>query len=466
MELEGKRAVVVGMARSGVAAAELLLGRRAHVVATDRKPAAELPPEVVTLQGKGARLELGGHDVSTFAGADLVVVSPGVPWDLPELRSARQAGAEVIAELELGFRCLSGTVVAITGTKGKSTTTAALGAMLKHTGRDVRVGGNIGRALTGLVEGSTPETVFVLEASSFQLEGTETFHAQVAVFLNLSADHLDRHPGFEEYARAKARIFRNQTEEDWAVVNADDPGVLALARESRARLVPFHPRADAPLPEERRGAAAFFAEGDARLRRSGVTERLFPLSSVRLPGAHLAGDLLAAAAAARLVGAGPDAVEEAVRSFRGVEHVLEPVAEIGGVAFFNDSKATNVEAARKSIEAFPGPLLVVMGGRYKGGDFHELSGPLSARGKAVLAIGEARPRIAEGLGRTLPVIPCASLAEAVDKAWAEAEPGDTVLLAPGCSSFDMFEDYAARGRAFKEEVRRLEQKERGTRRDG
>jgi len=223
--------------------------------------------------------------------------------------------------------------------------------------------------------------------------------------------------------------------------------------------VPFHPRADAPRPEERRGSAAFFAEGDARLRRSGVTERLFPLSSVRLPGAHLAGDLLAAASAARLLGAGPDAVEEAVRSFRGVEHVLEPVAEIGGVAFFNDSKATNVEAARKSIEAFPGPLLVVMGGRYKGGDFHELSGPLSARGKAVLAIGEARPRIAEALGQTLPVIPCASLGEAVDKAWAEAEPGDTVLLAPGCSSFDMFEDYAARGRAFKDEVRRLELKE-------
>jgi UDP-N-acetylmuramoylalanine--D-glutamate ligase len=463
VELEGKNSVVVGMARSGVAAAEFLLGRGARVVATDRKPAAGLPPEVRALEGKGARLELGTHELATFTRADLVVVSPGVPWDLPELVFARNSGVEVIAELELGFRCLSGRVAAITGTKGKSTTTAALGAMLKEAGKDVRVGGNIGQAVTGLVEGSTADTVFVLEVSSFQLEGTEKFHAQVAVFLNLSPDHLDRHPSYEAYAQAKARIFRNQTRDDWAIVNADDPGVLALAREGRAQTLPFHPRPDAPLPEERRGVSAFFAEDEARLRRRGAVEALFPLSAVRLPGTHLAGDLLAAAAAARLLGAAPAAVESAVRQFTGVEHVLERVAEIGGVAFFNDSKATNVESARKSIEAFTGPLLVIIGGRYKGGDFRELAVPLAPRGKAVLAIGEAAARIVEELGSSLPVVPCASLEEAVDKAWAGAAPGDTVLLAPGCSSFDMFEDYAARGRAFKAEVRRLETKARGKR---
>ena len=458
MELAGKNAVVVGMARSGVAAAELLLRRGARVVATDRKPAAELPPQVVSLREKGARLELGAHVPATFTAAELVVVSPGVPWDLPELVSARRAGAEVIAELELGFRCLAGTVAAVTGTKGKSTTTAALGAMLKQAGRDVRVGGNIGEAVTGLVEGSTAETLFVLEVSSFQLEGTESFHPRVAVFLNLSADHLDRHPSFEDYARAKARIFRNQTEADWAVVNADDPAVLALAREGRARRLHFHLHPDAPPPEDR-GPAAFFAAGEARLERGGATESLFTLAQVRLPGAHLAGDLLAAAAAARLLGAPAGEVSAAVGSFTGVEHVLERVADIGGVAFFNDSKATNVDAARKGIEAFAGPLLVIMGGRYKGGDFHELAGALAARGKAVLAIGEARERIAEALGSSLPVIRCGGLGEAVAKAWAEAKPGDTVLLAPACSSFDMFEDYAARGRAFKEEVRRLEPRE-------
>jgi len=458
VELAGKNAVVVGLARSGVAAAELLLRRGARVVATDRKPAAELPPQVVSLREKGARLELGAHVPATFTAAELVVVSPGVPWDLPELVSARRAGAEVIAELELGFRCLAGTVAAVTGTKGKSTTTAALGAMLKQAGRDVRVGGNIGEAVTGLVEGSTAETLFVLEVSSFQLEGTESFHPRVAVFLNLSADHLDRHPSFEDYARAKARIFRNQTEADWAVVNADDPAVLALAREGRARRLHFHLHPDAPPPEDR-GPAAFFAAGEARLERGGATESLFTLAQVRLPGAHLAGDLLAAAAAARLLGAPAGQVSAAVGSFTGVEHVLERVADIGGVAFFNDSKATNVDAARKGIEAFAGPLLVIMGGRYKGGDFHELAGALAARGKAVLAIGEARERIAEALGSSLPVIRCGGLGEAVAKAWAEAKPGDTVLLAPACSSFDMFEDYAARGRAFKEEVRRLEPRE-------
>ena len=463
MELEGKSAVVLGMARSGVAAAELLLRRGARVVAADRKPAAELPEEVTRLRERGARLALGAHDAAAFAGADLVVVSPGVPWDLPELGAARAAGVEVIAELELGFRCLSGTVAAITGTKGKSTTTAALGAMLKEAGQDVRVGGNIGEAVTGLVEGSTAKTVFVLEVSSFQLEGTEAFHPRVAVFLNLSPDHLDRHPSFEDYARAKARIFRNQTEQDWAVVNADDPGVLALAREGRARRLPFHPASAAAQPPEPEGPAAFFAGGEARLRRDGAVESLFPLSTVRLPGPHLAGDLLAAAAAARLLGAGPSAVASAVARFTGVEHVLERVAEFGGVAFFNDSKATNVEAARKSIEAFPGPLLVVMGGRYKGGDFRELGPALTARGKAVLAIGEAQGRIGEALGSVLPVTACASLAEAVEKAWARAQPGDTVLLAPACSSFDMFGDYAARGRAFKEEVRRLERREREAR---
>lgn len=463
MELEGKSAVVVGMARSGVAAAEFLLGRGARVVAADRKPAAELPAEVTRLGERGARLALGAHDAATFAGADLVVVSPGVPWDLPELVAARAAGTEVIAELELGFRCLSGPVAAITGTKGKSTTTAALGAMLKEAGRDVRVGGNIGEAVTGLVEGSTEKTVFVLEVSSFQLEGTEAFHPRVAVFLNLSPDHLDRHPSFEDYARAKARIFRNQTEEDWAVVNADDPGVLALAREGRARRLPFHPGTSARTPPEPDGPAAFFAEGEARMRQDGAVESLFALSTVRLPGPHLAGDLLAASAAARLLGAGPAAIASAVARFTGVEHVLERVAEIGGVAFFNDSKATNVEAARKSIEAFPGPLLVVMGGRYKGGDFRELAEPLAARGRAVLAIGEAQGRIVEALGPVLPVIACASLTEAVERAWAQARPGDTVLLAPACSSFDMFGDYAARGRAFKEEVRRLERREREAR---
>jgi UDP-N-acetylmuramoylalanine--D-glutamate ligase len=359
-----------------------------------------------------------------------------------------------VAELELGYRLLKGRVAAITGTKGKSTTTAALGAMLREAGGDVRVGGNIGQAVTGIVDGSTDATTFVLEVSSFQLEGTDTFRPQVAVFLNLSADHLDRHASYEEYAQAKARIFANQTAQDWAVVNADDPTVLALARQGKARPVAFHPSA-------RASEGAFFDGRVARLETAGLHDRLFDRADVQLPGDHLASDMLAAATAARLMGAPLEAIQRAVRAFTGVEHVLERVADIGGVLFFNDSKATNVEAARKSLEAFPGVVLPIIGGRYKGGDFADLAPALRAHGKAVLAIGEATPRIVAALAAVVPVVPCDSMGEAVERGLALATPGDTVLLAPACSSFDMFEDYAARGRAFKDEVRRLAETRRG-----
>ena len=239
MGLEGKPVVVVGLARSGIAAARFLAGRGNTVVATDRKPQAELPEEVLKLAEIGVRLELGGHRPETFANAGLVVVSPGVPWQAPELVAARAAGVPVIGELELGARYITGPVAAITGTKGKSTTTAALGAMLREAGRDVRVGGNIGDAVTGLLDGATVETVFVLEVSSFQLEATDSLHPRVAIFLNLSPDHLDRHASYEEYAAAKARIFSTQTAADFAVVNANDPEVMARARGTRARLVRF-----------------------------------------------------------------------------------------------------------------------------------------------------------------------------------------------------------------------------------
>ena len=389
MELEGQPVLVVGLARSGVAAAGFLASRGARVVATDRKPAGELPEEALSLARRGVTLELDGHRPASFRSAALVVVSPGVPWDLPELAAARRAGVTVMAELELGYRFLPGRVAAVTGTKGKSTTTAALGAMLREAGQDVRVGGNIGQPVTGLLEGAGPETAFVLEVSSFQLEGTQTFRPRLAVFLNLSADHLDRHASYAEYVAAKARIFRNQLAEDWAVVNGDDPEVVALARAGRARVVRFHGGGH-PVPRGEAGDVAFISGGEARLRRDGREEALFPLASLRLPGAHLASDVLAAACAARLLGAPAAAVARAVAGFAGVEHVLEAVAELGGVRFYNDSKATNVAAARKSLLAFDGPLLVILGGRYKGGDFADLAPALALKGRAVMAIGEAR----------------------------------------------------------------------------
>lgn len=448
--MEGAEVVVIGLARSGIAAAEFLARRGAAVVAADAKGEAEIGEEALALRGRGVRLELGAHRVETFTGASMVVVSPGVPWDLPALAAARAKGVPVVAEIELAFRHLEGRVAAITGTKGKSTTTAALGAMLREAGFDARVGGNIGSPLIGLVEASTTSTTFAVEVSSFQLEGTVRFRPRVAVWLNLTPDHLDRHPSLAAYVAAKARIFANQEAEDWAVVNADDPVVLDEARRARSRKLLFRVTGE-PLP----GEGASFDGGRARLVRDGSDETLFRLEEVALPGAHLAGDLLAAAAAARLLGAPTEAIARAVRGFRGVEHVLEHAATIDGVDYYNDSKATNVEAARRSLEAFSRPVLVVLGGRYKGGDFSDLAPVLRAHGRRVYAIGEARERVRAALEDVVPVEPCASLPEAVERARAAARPGDVVLLAPACSSFDMFRDYADRGRAFKAAVRRL-----------
>ena len=449
--MEGNVVVVIGLARSGIAAAEFLARRGATVVAADAKAESALPPEALGLRERGVRLELGEHREETLTGASMVVVSPGVPWELPALAAARAKGVPVIAEIELAFRHLRGRVAAITGTKGKSTTTAALGAMLREAGFDARVGGNIGSPLVGLVEGSTEATAFAVEVSSFQLEGTERFRPDVAVWLNLSPDHLDRHPSFEAYVAAKARLFARQEAGDWAVVNADDPVVLEQARRGRARKLLFRVTGE-PLPE---GDGAFFEGGLARLRRDGREETLFRRDEVVLPGAHLAGDLLVAAAAARLLGAPADAIARAARAFRGAPHVLEHVATIDGVAYYDDSKATNVEAARLSLEAFAQPVLVIVGGRYKGGDFGALAPGLRAHGRRVLAIGEARERVKAALEGAVLVDPCASLREAVERARAVAKPGDVVLLAPACSSFDMFTDYADRGRAFQAEVRRL-----------
>ena len=450
MDLAGQRVLVVGLARSGAAAARFLVERGARVVATDHKKAEELDLEGLKLPAE-VGLELGGHREASFTGADLVVVSPGVPWEAPELVAARAKGVAVIGEIELAYRELLGRVVAVTGTKGKSTTTAAIGAMLSEQGFDTRVGGNIGRPAISMVEGATPSTVFVLEVSSFQLEGIADFHPQVAVFLNLSADHLDRHPGFDAYAAAKARIFENQQATDWAVINEDDPAVRRLAAGGRARTITF---GASPRP-----AGAFFAGGMAQLAHEGRREVLFKKDTVRVPGEHLALDLLAAATAARLAGAAPESIARAVASFRGAEHTLEEVAVIDGVSYYNDSKATNIAAAQKSLESFQTPVLAIMGGRHKGGDFADL-GPAAARhAKRILAIGEAQEAIERALGGVVPVRRCASMEEAVQEAARQAATGDVVLLAPACSSFDMFRDYADRGRAFKDAVRTLQHKD-------
>lgn len=403
------------------------------------------------LQDAGIDVELGGHSQGTFDTADLVVTSPGVPPDEPHLVAARSRGVEVIGEIELAFRWLRGRVIAITGTKGKSTTTTLLGRMIAADGRPVLVGGNIGVPLSLQVDDSTPETLHAVEVSSFQLEMTTTFRPWIALWLNLADDHLDRHPSVEAYAAAKARIFANQHATDWAVVNLDDPVVMAQSEGIAATRVGFSPFGSA--------ANGFSVYGDWIVRRTGTaTEHVLPVSAVELKGRHMLGNVVAAVAAASVAGISTHAMRASLEGFHGLEHVMEPAGRIGGVSFINDSKATNVEAARRSIESFDGRVVTLLGGHFKGGDFRDLRDAVTSRGRAVVAMGEAAPLVREALADLVPVIDAGSMREAVERGYEAARPDGVVLLAPACASFDWFRDYAERGRVFKEEVARLQRR--------
>jgi UDP-N-acetylmuramoylalanine--D-glutamate ligase len=452
--VRGSNVVVVGAARSGVAAARLLAERGAKVTLSECRPAVDV--EVERLQEVGVELELDGHKSVTLARTDLVVMSPGVPPNLPALDGARRNGVPVISEIELASRWVRGQLIAVTGTKGKSTTTVLLGRMLEAGGLRVLVGGNVGTALSTQVEDSTPETFHVVEVSSFQLELTTTFRPWIAVFLNLHSDHLDRHTSHADYAAAKARVFANQETSDTLVVNADDPDVLSLTRTSRAQSVVY--ALDTSLDE------GVVVSGGAVVRRTrSGDESLVPLSAVHLVGRHLLSDVLAASAVANLVGVAAADMTRAVDRFVGLEHAFESVGEIGGVRFINDSKATNVEAVRRAVESCGDHLVVVMGGRFKGGALETLAPLLGARADAVVALGEARVRIREMFGAIVSVVEVVSMADAVRVAYGLASPGGTVLLAPACSSLDMFTDYSERGRVFKQAVVSLREDVEGKR---
>ena len=452
--VQGQQVVVVGAARSGVAAAELLVSRGARVTLSDAR--TEIA-EAARLRKAGVTLDLGGHSPEVFAAADLIVLSPGVPAEMPLVEDARQRGVPVIGELELAWRWLKGRVIAITGTKGKSTTTTLTGRMLQAAGLPAVVGGNIGAALSAQVDASTPDTLHVVEVSSFQLETADTFHPWIAVLMNFSADHLDRHGSLEAYGSAKARIFAHQTPDDFAIVNADDEGAARLAESGRAQRFDFSRRG-------RLDEGMVVDDGAVVRRTRDGSEMLMPLSSIRLIGPHLVDDVLAAAAVGSLVGVPSDAMRRAIEEFQGLEHALEPAGEIAGVRFVNDSKATNVDAARRALESFEHDVVAIIGGRFKGGDLRDLRDAVGLRVTAIVAIGEAKDMVRGALGDQAPVHEAQSMGDAVRSAFAAAKPGGVVLLAPACASFDMFKDYAERGRAFKEEVRRLEE-EWSTRRE-
>ena len=448
IDLAGKRVLVVGLARSGLASALLCARYGAKVTATDELVEAKLAETAGKLRAAGVTLALGGHPESIFVEQDLIIVSPGVPANLPQLELARAQDIHVWGEIELAWHLLHGRLVAITGSNGKTTTTALVGHILEIAHIPVLVGGNIGTPLVSLVDSSSDSTVTVAEVSSFQLETIHAFRPEIAVLLNLTPDHLDRHMSFEEYARAKGRLFENQGESDAAVLNADDQQV--------AQLVPSRPQVFWFSRDKRVMAGAFLRGDQIIFRRDGAETVLLRRDEIPLRGEHNLENVMAACIAARLAGAEPAAIAEGVRSFAGVEHRLEFVAEIGGVSFFNDSKATNVDATLKALEAFATPLLVILGGKDKGGDFTALQQSLGRHARLVLLIGAAADKIAQQLGNTPPVERTETLDRAVRLAFERAQPGDTILLAPACASFDQFENFEHRGRVFKQIVERLE----------
>jgi UDP-N-acetylmuramoylalanine--D-glutamate ligase len=447
-DLNGKRVLVVGLARTGVAASLFSAGYGAMVTATDEKPESEMAETTARLRAAGVKLELGAHTPALFLAQDLIVISPGVPAQLPALELARAQGIPVWSEIELAWRFLRGKLVAITGSNGKTTTTSLVAHILKTAGIATLVGGNIGVPLLALVESSTDSSVTVAEISSFQLEAIQEFRPEIGVLLNLTPDHLDRHESFESYAAAKMRLFENQLERDAAVLNADDPEITKRMP-SRGHVYWFS-------RQKRVAEGAFLRDGEIVFRADGMETVVAHRSEIALRGEHNLENVLAACAAAHLAGAPAQAIAGGVNTFRAVEHRLEFVAEVGGAGFYNDSKATNVDATLKAIEAFPGPLIVILGGKDKGSPYTPLIEPLRQRARLAILIGAAAGKIAADLGDAVPMERAGTLDRAVKLAAERAQPGDVVLLAPACSSFDQFENYEQRGRVFKELVARLE----------
>ncbi len=447
MDLTNKRALVVGLGKSGVASALFLKAHGARVTVSDAKPEAEIGEDIPTLLDQGIAVETGGHGERTFRGQDLIVVSPGVPVDAPPLVQARALGETVIGEIELAAQFLRGPLVAITGSNGKTTTTTLAGEIIAAGGFPTVVGGNIGTPAISLVEQATPDTVAVLEVSSFQLETIHTFRPKVAVILNVTPDHLDRHRTFAAYTDAKARIFENQTSPDFTVLNADDPTCVELAARTKGTVYWFSRK-----KEVEQGAYA--KEGKILFRDKDGQREILQVSEIPLKGNHNVENVLAGVCVGMLMDCSPEKIAKAIREFMAVEHRLEYVATVRGVEYFNDSKATNVDATIKALESFPANVHLILGGKDKGSDYTVLNDLLRARVKRVYTIGAAAAKIESQIKAE--IVHAETLENAVKRAAASAQAGDIVLLAPACASFDQFKSYEHRGRAFKDLVRSLQ----------
>lgn len=449
MELKDKKILVVGLARTGASVARFLAGHGARVTVTDKREREAVASFIESLQGRDITFELGRHGDETFLTADMIVVSPGVPMDIPQLRLAASQGIPVISEIELAYRFIEAPIAAITGTNGKTTTTTLTGEIFKGCGFTTFVGGNIGKPLIDQVTSGERVDRVVAEISSFQLEGIERFRPRVAVLLNITEDHLDRYASFQEYRDAKARVFANQTSDDFAVLNVDDPLVAGYAKKIAARVVPMSRHC--ALEQ-----GIFYRDGIITFTWEGRVER-FPTSAFKLRGVHNLDNCMAALATALLMGCESSPALAAVESFPGLPHRMELVATVNGVAYYNDSKGTNVGSVVKSLESFPGPITLIAGGRDKGGEYGPLAGLVRERVSRLILLGEAKERIREALGHLADTILVGSLEEAVQEAHRLARPGEIVLFSPACSSFDMFRNYEERGERFAELVRSLDE---------
>jgi UDP-N-acetylmuramoylalanine--D-glutamate ligase len=450
MDLKNKRVLVVGLGKSGMSAALFLRDQGARVTVSDSRSATTLANEIPTLLDAGIMVESGGHGLLTFRRQDLIVVSPGVPFDTPELKQVRAFGLPIIGELELASRFLQGQIVAITGSNGKTTTTSLVGKIFADAGGDTQIGGNIGVPVIDLVKHSSAGTINVLEVSSFQLETVEHFRPHIAVVLNITPDHLDRHGTFANYAAMKTRITQQQTPADFLVLNGEDPPTQMVAAKTKAQIFWFSARRAI-----KQGA---FVHGESVLfipREGTKAEPLMPISEIPLKGAHNVENVLAAICTARLSGVSSESVRASVASFKAVEHRLEFVASVRGVDFYNDSKATNVDATKKALEAFPGGVHLILGGKDKDSNYAELSDLLRERCKVVYTIGSAAEKIERQLAGVVKIVSAKMLDAAIRIATQDAAAGDTVLLAPACSSFDQFDNYEHRGRVFKDLVKAL-----------
>src|SRR5215467_8100983 len=439
MDLNNKRVLVVGLGRSGVASAIFLKSRGARVTVSDSKSEDQLREEIPRLLDQGIVVETGGHGERTFQNQDLIVVSPGVPVDAEPLTQAKSLGQPVIGEIELAAEFLQGSIVAITGSNGKTTTTTLTGEILSRGRLKTLVGGNIGTPAISFVEQSTPETTTVLEVSSFQLETIRTFRPKIAVVLNVTPDHLDRHRTFAAYVDAKARIFENQRAEDFAVLNADDPTCVDLAPRTRAQAFWFSGKREVEQ-------GALVRNGQVFIRRMGTEHEVMAVAEIPLKGGHNVENVLAAICASELMGCDAASIRKAVRDFKAVEHRLEYIATVRGVDYYNDSKATNVDATIKALESFPANIHLILGGKDKDSDYSVLNDLLRQRVKCVYTIGAAAEKIQSQIKRATSIVAAGSMETALKQASSAAQPGDIVLLAPACASFDQFQNYEHRGR--------------------